>query len=250
MQSRTINTNLAGASITIPCTGSGFWFESGTSTTSNSYIIVKPDTGAEFRIKPGQSVKDPKVQVSTWTVHAEDPAAIITGNIIIGNGDFNDDNVSNTFKLDATFANTVNVTNTAAQRVPVSLDPAQVLNIPGAIVAYTNSHISAGSSVTNTAIQILAAAANVNGAILNKFELIASSSLAAAVTVLAKATAPGAISDGDVLFGAVLQAGVPARIALNTAECGSVKVPAGKGIWYISNSADGATLRDALITVL
>ena len=108
MQSNKINIPASGA-VTMPCTGTGFWFESGTSTTANQYIIVKPDTGAEFRLKPGQNCKDPKTQVSTWYIKAEDPTAVIAGNVIIGNGDFNDDNTANLVTITATA-----VTNAAA----------------------------------------------------------------------------------------------------------------------------------------
>jgi hypothetical protein len=47
MQSNTINIG-AGKTITMPCPGTGFWFEAGTTTTTDPYIIVKPDSGAEF----------------------------------------------------------------------------------------------------------------------------------------------------------------------------------------------------------
>jgi hypothetical protein len=127
-------------------------------------------------------------------IRAEDPAAVITGNVIIGNGDFNDDNVANTIKLDATFANNVLVTNTPAQRVPVTLDltqqmkldPSTIINTTTNTMAYTNSYASTAASVANTAIQMLAPATNVNGVVLNKFEALISNAAGGVYAVIAK----------------------------------------------------------------
>jgi hypothetical protein len=82
----------AGSAVIMPCTGSSFSYESGSSTTTNAYIIVKPGTGgAEIRLKPGQKVLDIGQQ-GTWVITAEDPTAIITGYVVIGDGHFADDN--------------------------------------------------------------------------------------------------------------------------------------------------------------
>jgi hypothetical protein len=249
MQSNTLKIAV-GQTVTMPCTGSGFWFESGTTTTTNPYIIVKPDSGAEFRLKPGQSVKDPAVQVGVWNIRAEDPLAVITGNVIIGNGDFTDDNVANTIKLDASFANLVTVTNTTAARVPVTLDTSQTLNTAASVMAYTNSYGSATSSVANTAINMLAAGTNINGVVLNAFEVIGSAGTAGPVVVLAKATAPTSLTDGDVLFAGVMAGTAYSQVKMNITTDGQAKVPAGKGIWYMSLVADAASTRSALFTVL
>lgn len=100
MQSNKFNVPAAGA-VSMPCSGSGFWYESGTSSTSNQYIIVKPSTGGtEMRLKPGQNVRGLPGQ-GFWTITAEDPTATITGYAIIGDGDFNDDNTANLVTINA-----------------------------------------------------------------------------------------------------------------------------------------------------
>jgi hypothetical protein len=98
---------------------------------------------------------------------------------------------------------------------------------------------------------MLSAAANVNGAILNKFEIITQSAVAGAFAVVAKATVPANLADGDVLFSSnLVGASVIARVALDIGKDGQPKVAAGKAIWYICTQADSAMLRDALMTVL
>jgi hypothetical protein len=266
---QSINLNIApGTTQIIPCVGNGIWFESGASTTSNPYVSVKPDTGAEFTLKPGQHCQDQSIQTGTWRITALDPTANITGRVIIGNGDFGDSNVNNTFKLDGTFVNSVNVNNTTAQRVPVtldttqsiginnttanripvSLDTSQTLQLATNTVAYNSAFTSTAGSSINTAIQMLPAASNVNGAILNKFDIIVSSNTPFAV--IAKATAPANIGDGDVLFCADANAATATKYSLDISKDGQIKAQAGKGIWYISTAADGCKLRDALFTVL
>lgn len=101
MQSNRLNIT-AGNTVTLPVTGNGFWYESGSSSTTNPYIIVKPSTGgAEIRLKPGQSVTRLQNQ-AFWLVTAEDPTAVITGYAIIGDGGFNDDNTANSVIANAT----------------------------------------------------------------------------------------------------------------------------------------------------
>lgn len=91
----------AGGAVSMPCSGSGFWYESGNSSTSNQYIIVKPSTGGtEMRLKPGQNVRGLTGQ-GFWTITAEDPTATITGYAIIGDGEFSDDNTNNLVTLNA-----------------------------------------------------------------------------------------------------------------------------------------------------
>jgi hypothetical protein len=241
MQSNSLNIQ-AGATVNMPCQGNGFWFESGTSSTSNLYIIVKPDSGAEFRLKPGQHVQDRDNTTGSWRIRAEDPTAVITGSVIIGSGDFADNNTLNKVTLDATFANNVTVMNSTANRVPVALDPNATLQLASNIVAYTHKYaVAGGATATATAVNMLAAATNVNGAILNKFEAIDSAGSTCSMAVVASAVAPTSLADGDVLWSAIVGTG------MNKHE---IKVPAGKGIWLITDNNVSYTLRDALFTVL
>ncbi len=250
----------AGGTTTLQIPGTGFWFESGTSTTADTYIVVKPDTGAEFRLKPGQHVQDKSSgMVSVWRVSASDPGAVIDGKIIIGNGDFGDSNVSNTFKLDGTFTNTVSVNNTPANRVPVSLDTTQNLpvtvvgavTVVGGTVNYTNAWADA-SGVNVTAQSIVTAAANVNGLYIEFAEMALVPSVGnqgCVATILAKASNPGGPTDGDVLFvgAAGCSSGTGVAPAVNVTLGQRIKVPAGKGLWL---NQSGGSFQSAAKTIL
>jgi hypothetical protein len=260
-----------------------FVYESGDASVGDTRIKVKPENGAEIVLRPGQRFRIVDT-AQRWIVSLFDTAADLTANIIIGSGEFDDANTLNTFKLDATFANNVKVTNAGAgqaipitapaslpvsvqggplpvsiqnlsleiandsgNRLPVTLDPNQVLNTMGNSVAYTTSYASTVASVTNTAIQLLSPAANVNGAWLNAFTVIPGQP-GVMFSVLAKATAPANIADGDVLY--TNYGGSGQKYQLDIGKDGQVRVPAGKGIWYIANANDGAYIREALMTVL
>jgi hypothetical protein len=261
MQANNINIT-PGNTQTLPCVGTGFWFESGTSSTTNPYIVVKPDTGAEIVLKPGQHFQDAAAPTGTWRIYALDPTAAITGRVIIGNGEFGDSNISNTFKLDGTFTNSVNVNNTTAAPANVAIvgvttaTPLPVV-IPGTVktaqgaMTYTNSFASQAVMSNNGVLNILPAASNVNGAILNQ-TLVSGANGTSAPTLysfIAKATAPTSPTDGDVLDVVMC---INSSIS-NFQNQNPIQVAAGKGIWVIATNAtnaDGSLLKAALVTVL
>lgn len=268
MQTYPLILAAGGAANTIQLQADLFVYESGTATpaSGDTRIAVKSDNGAEIVLRPGQRFRTPEV-ATRWTVSAYDKASAIGGFIIIGSGEFDDANTKNVFTLDATFANTVKVTNTGAEavpvalqagasvginntvanRIPVSLDAAQTLNIAGSTVNYTHTYKGTASSTTNAPIQLLAAAANVNGAVLEKFDLVSAGS-SISYYVVAKATAPANVNEGDLLHvGMTVSGGVA---SMDVSKNGRVRAPAGMGIWYITGNPDSATLRSALMTVL
>jgi hypothetical protein len=237
-----------------------------------SRIIVKPGNGNDIALRPGQRFRLPPGETANqWQVRSYDGTTEIDGAFIIGSGEFEDSNTLNKFKLDASFSNSVQVTNTTgqrvpvtldtaqtlpvslstiqinnttAQRVPVTLDPAQVLNTSESVVAYTKTYSSNAPS-TGAAIQILAPAENVNGVILHSFEVQNYCSGSYVVhSLIAKSTAPANATDGDVLqmhYGMTTQQ----KSSMNR----SVVIPAGKGLWVIGGVENGA-IRQALLQVL
>jgi hypothetical protein len=252
-----INLNVTpGNTQQVQCVGTGIWFESGASTTADAYIIVKPDQGAEMVLKPGQHFQDASMGTGTWRVTGHDPAATITGRVIIGNGDFGDSNVNNIFKLDGTFTNSVNVNNTTAAPAVVSLHSSDItlpvsiagnVNTSQGAMAYNSSFSTSAS--TATAVNVLAAAANVNGANLNQTLVSGTASTGAgAIAFVAKATAPTSITDGDLLDIVTIGGGSTINNFQNQSP---IKVPAGKGIWVISaGTSDAGFYKGALVQVL
>lgn len=265
----------------------------------NQAIKVQAGSGgSSIILMPGQSLRLPDSDKAPgeWLVTNYKGVEPITGQVMIGEGDFSDSNTSNTFKLDATFANQVKVTNSLAERVPVSiaptdslvigntvaqrvpvtiaptdsvkigntlaervpvtldvaqlvkLDPSSTINVLGNNVAYTSS-FSDSSSAAAAAIQVFSAAMNPNGAWVEmaSASVMAGSSAGSNVTVtlLAKATAPAHIVDGDVLFIAC----TGNYQGVNVATAQRIKVPAGKGL-YISQNYANAVPPNALKTVL
>lgn len=238
---QTYNFSLAAAaSRNIPATGDLIVYESGTAAgAGDAHITIKPDFGDEIVLKPGQGVRF-KQTATAFFIKVTDGASSVAGALVIGDGEFFDSNTNNKFTLDASFANNVTVMNTASNPVQIT----------AASMAYTNSYASTAASVANTAIQMLAAATNVNGVVLNKFDIGGSATAGTGIVVLAKSTAPANVADGDVLFSGMQIAGGPLQLSLDIAKMGQPKVAAGKAIWYMSTAADGCTIRDALFTVL
>lgn len=274
MQTYPLALVAGGAATTVQVEADLFVYESGTATPANgdARIAVKSDNGAEIVLRPGQRFRTPE-RATRWTISAYDKTSAIAGFIIIGSGEFDDANTKNVFTLDATFANTVKVTNTpaeavpvalpaaaeikinntAASRVPVTLDPAQVLNIAGSTVQYTHSFVDISTSA-QAATQIFSAAQNPNGAFLELVELSITGSGApgwTAVSLIAKATPPGSSTDGDVLFLANSSDSQPNQVspATNITQSIRIKIPAGKGL-YLNQHLPGTSASSCRKTVL
>lgn len=257
-----------------------FYIRSGAERVVNddyeSRIVVKPDNGNDIVLRPGQRFRlPPGERANQWQIRSYDGTTDIDGQIIIGSGEFEDSNTVNKFKLDATFSNTVQVSNTTAQRVPVtldtaqtlpvsmtatkinnttaervpvSLDPAQVFNTSEGTVAYTKAWASFAALAAGAAVQVLAPAENVNGVILNMFKTYGAFNPATngAVSLIAKTTAPTNANDGDVVFMAMYPAGVGELQELPR----QIVIPAGKGLWLYPSTGESNGCRQALMTVL
>lgn len=247
MESYKFSLSSANPAFQIAAQGDLFVYESGAGATdtAETRVKIKPDTGGEILLRPGQRFRTP-ARTTQWNVTFVGPDAI-SGYFIVGEGDFDDANTKNSVKLDASFANNVTILNTTANRVPVSLDPNQSINA-GIIVPYTHAYSS--SANTSTAVALLPAFTNVNGAVLNRFDFTGGSSGAHQYTIVAKATAPASMTDGDVLFAYADQGAAQVRHSGTKPEDGQFKVAAGKGVWYVPGGADNCAVRSALFTVL
>lgn len=210
----------------IPSPGAGIAYGPG-----EGRIRVKPDTGGEIVLRPGQRYRTPE-RTTRWTIR-QYGAETLEGWLIIGEGDFDDANTKNSVKLDATFANVVTVANDTSTRVPVSFDPNQIINQGAPIMAYTHSksniNLPQGGS---TWVQVLTPAENVNGVIVE--QLITTVGCAFS----AKATMPANMHDGDVL-----------SIGTPTLDTTRRKIAAGKALWLMNSQGITGTA-DMLYTVL
>lgn len=98
---------------------------------------------------------------------------------------------------------------------------------------YNGNYASVTPMAANTPSTVFSPAANVNGAIVNLATMNSYSNTAGYASLLAKASAPASVVDGDVLLicapPSSIYYGNPFQI--NT----KVRIPAGKGLYFISS---------------
>jgi hypothetical protein len=228
-----------------------FVYESGlpTPTTGDTRIKIKPNTGAEIVLRPGQRFRlAPDSNATHWEVSALDPSVALVGYVIIGSGEFDDANTLNKVTLDASGINNVYINNTPAQRVPVSLDTTQTLNQSGIILSYTN-HVEMGSVAVaaGSTTQLISGASNANGMIVNRW--LIDGGPAGGVVSLAGKNAPGMATAYD---GALLDLWTSAAANRQKSDLsqGMLKIPPGWGLWLWSTNAGTFQSINVLYTLL
>lgn len=205
-------------STTIPAQGDLFVYESAVNAGGELRVKVKPDNAGEIVLRPGQRFRNP-ARVTAWNITSYTGTEIVEGSFIIGEGEFDDANTVNTFKLDGTFTNNVSVNNTPANPVPVAFDKSLSMEN---LIEYTGSKSYAAGVAIAGANVILTPAQNPNGVVLvNAFT-------SGTASLVAKATVPTAEFDGDVVLSIV---------GYNAAFTRAIKIPAGKGVYVWANTA-------------
>lgn len=111
---------------------------------------------------------------------------------------------------------------------------------------YDNSYKSITNLAAATAEQIIAPGANTNGMIVNKAMIASRSNVPNTISILAKATAPTTVIDGDVIAISWADANI-VQYLNNEAQ---IKIPAGKGLYVISTYAESFCARSALVNIL
>lgn len=278
-----------------------FVYESGATVPAdgNSRIVVQTDTGTEIVLRPGQRfrVGASGGMPGRFGIRGLDPAAELNIEAVIGTGEFDDANTLNTFKLDGTFTNTVKVnntvgeavpvalqagatievmndagnplpcrlTNTTADRVPVTLDlnqllkldPSTIINIAGQTVNFTHSFTDSTTATgVTTVLQVIAPAGNANGLYIELCEAALGAQAngqGGDMQLIAKAgAAPTTATDGTVLWALALNSS--GNKELNDKLTSRIKIPAGWGVWLrVNNSVNGGlshAVRTVLYTVL
>lgn len=218
MQSYPINI-APGETRVIQTTAQRFVYESGAATLrgGDARIVVKPDNGADIVLRPGQSFKLPGSEsAAVWSMRALDPAMTITGAVIIGSGEFED----NSFKIDA---------NSGAVPVNITSDGG-VVKTTGAYVALQKSWIG-GTLVTGVDTEVVAPSANVYGAVINKMLLQRGNSGGSDYYTFAKAP------NGDKLFLNNLIPNTAAGAELMYEDITQYELPAGWGLYLRATGA-------------
>lgn len=137
----------------------------------------------------------------------------------------------------------------------VALDAAALAAIQNRNLGFTYgaSYKSTTAMGANTPDVIFTPASNVNGAILHsaQFQSGNNSGVLFTTAILAKASAPANINDGD---GILSVDNVTMASGLNYYSCASLKnavrIPAGKGLYFISSIVENVSNRSALYTLL
>lgn len=118
---------------------------------------------------------------------------------------------------------------------------------------YGASYQSVTALAANTPETVFAPAANLNGAIIHSAAIKTISTAGNLMgAFIAKTSAPTTITDGDI----ILMSEAFITISTNLLSYGRlntpIKIPSGKGLYYISNAAESATypLRNCLYTLL
>jgi hypothetical protein len=196
-------------------------------------IRVTTSKGAVIDLIVGQGVWGE--EFSSLVVQDRSGAANV-GVLLAGNYDFRDDTVA--------INGAINVGNSTANRVQVQ-----------DIISYSGNFSDTGLVTATTSI--VPAAGNVNGVYVDLFSVALSSAggTATAVQLLAKATAPVALCDGDVLYSATLTGGTAGSGSGFTGSTNRrIFVSPGKGLWLRQDVLAGAlqspTNKSALFTVL
>ena len=118
-------------------------------------------------------------------------------------------------------------------------------------ISYNGSYKSIASLASGTAEVVFAAAANINGALVYRSEFWENSATVHVFgAFLEKATAPLLVTDGNVLCGVSGSALMAGNFATFGKSEKTFKIPAGRGLFYITNALAIASQRSCLYTLL
>lgn len=125
------------------------------------------------------------------------------------------------------------------------------VSIKSAGYAYSGAYKSATALAANTPDVVFLPAANVNGAVVYDagFYFNIASGVSVGACFIAKSSAPGSIIDGDVIC-AIDGPGSVTSFASRGGLRNAVKIPAGKGLYYIAGTAETSAHRFCNYTLL
>lgn len=144
----------------------------------------------------------------------------------------------------AKFSGNVSISNA------VALDAATIAameSVDANPIVFGSSLYYSTAFVANTPVQLIAPGANVNGIVLHKLSLASYNAATHNWNVLAKASAPANISDGDIILS--LENGLASTVASGKVER-ATKILAGKGLYVYPTVAASVVALMAQYTIL
>lgn len=152
------------------------------------------------------------------------------------------------YGVDIQFVPALALTGTSNVNVTNSL-----LTVAETGTLYGASYKSTTLMAANTPDTVFAPASNVNGAIVWNAQFITQNATTYGAGYLAKTAAPASITDGDLILSTEHAALIGANQACGATLPRPVKIAAGKGLYFLSTSAEvgaGLALRSVLYTLL
>jgi hypothetical protein len=199
-------------------------------------LRIKTTSGLDVLLKPGQSLRLPLgITSSDWAISNHDAALTITGLLVLGDGQIDDDRITGSVTIDSV----ASITGT--------------VSVAGTVITQEQGYAYGAAYSSNSVIaalgnsQVFAAASNLAGAIVHSVYLYSTSAGSPAITLLAKATAPASPIDGDIIIGVHGAAGAAVVANQLTAP---VKIPSGKGLYFCSSPLETGANRGVLYTLL
>lgn len=116
--------------------------------------------------------------------------------------------------------------------------------------SYGASYRSTTNMAANTADQVFSAAANTNGAVIHSAQFFNYGATRGTAAFLAKATAPANTADGDAILSGVNSCFSAGNYELGANLINPLKIPAGKGLYFIPSIAEVTASRSVLYTLL
>lgn len=119
-------------------------------------------------------------------------------------------------------------------------------------ITYGSSYANNAALVANTAVQVFSAAANANGAIINSAQFSSvNATTQSQTTLLAKATAPANVTDGDaILIADDSSIGAGGVMSISGSLKNQILIPAGKALYFICANTETQGNRGVLYTLL
>lgn len=224
MQYYDITVKANGTQFPIAAAGVLLRYLNGSAGTGDNTLKVRVgNTGQTFLLQPGQSIRlaADAPPIDTWYLSSYAMTDDITGQVLIGDGDFIDNRISGTVDI----SGTVKTQETGLE--------------------YTGSFAEFGVLLAvGVAHQVIAPAANVNGVVVHQCQMKHLDGGGGVAVLIAKASAPANITDGDVLLYGTDSSTNPAMFSM------PILIPPGKGLYFITNATETGSSRSLLYTVL